>query len=175
MSFFENVPWFLPGVVVAVILGALTQRRLAQALAIEPSRAASLVACVGLIVAATLTPLRLTLESGAAGSGQCDMSRLGLPSFEEVTRLGASDIGPNVLLFIPLGLVLGSSPRSWQKMWLILAAIVAPVLIEWTQMVLPALGRGCESADVVDNLLGLALGLTITALRRPRDDRAATK
>jgi glycopeptide antibiotics resistance protein len=166
MSFFENVPWFLPGVLVAIVLGVVMQRPVARALAMSPRNAASLVVCIGLVVAATLTPLRLALESGVAGSGRCDLSRLGLPSFDEISRLGASDIAPNVLLFIPLGFVIGSSHRSWQKMSLILAAIAAPVLIEVTQMVVPVLGRGCESADVVDNLLGLTLGLLLAAVRR---------
>jgi hypothetical protein len=33
-------------------------------------------------------------------------------------------------------------------------------LIEATQLMVPVLGRACESGDVVDNMLGLVLGLT---------------
>ena len=42
-------------------------------------------------------------------------------------------------------------------------AIASPFLIETTQLVLPILGRGCQSADVFDNLTGLLIGAVIGA------------
>lgn len=166
LNFTEIVPWFLPGALLAVIVGVATQRPVARALAVSASSAIALVASLGLIVAATLTPLRLALESDVAGSGRCDLSRLGFPSLEEVTIHGAYDIGPNVLLFVPLGLAIGLAPRSRQKIVVMVAAVATPFLIEVTQLLVPALARGCESADVIDNLFGLALGLTIAAVVR---------
>lgn len=161
MSFTETVPWFMPGALLAVIVSVLARRELARALAVWPSVATLLVVSVGLILAATLTPLRNALEEGAAGSGSCDLARIGLPSPEEVIRFGSTDIVPNVLLFVPLGIAIGIAPRSWKKLMLLTIAIAAPALIESAQLVVTALARGCESADVVDNLLGLTIGLAI--------------
>ncbi len=40
-----------------------------------------------------------------------------------------------------------------------IAAIALPFAIETIQLLLPVLDRACESADVVDNLTGLVIGL----------------
>ena len=72
----------------------------------------------------------------------------------------------NVALFIPLGIAIGlvHVSRPWAA--LTFAAIALPFAIEAIQLVAPILDRGCQSADVVDNLTGLALGLLIgTGLR----------
>lgn len=44
------------------------------------------------------------------------------------------------------------------------AAVALPFVIEATQLLVPSLGRACESADVVDNLTGLVLGLAAGAV-----------
>lgn len=160
MDLLEIVPWFLPCALLSVVVGVTTRRSVARFLAVSPAMAAALIASAGLTIAATLTPLRDALESSAAGSGVCDLSRLRPPSLEEVIGSGASDVALNLLLFVPLGLTIGLAPRSGQKAVLVLVASAMPVAIEATQLLLPVLARGCESADVVDNLLGLGLGLT---------------
>lgn len=168
------MPWFLPGALLAVIVGVATQRPVARFLAVSPAIATALVASMGLAVAATLTPLRRAIESGVVGSDQCDLSRLGIPSLDELSHFDATDVGLNLMLFVPLGLAIGLGPRSRQKFVLLVAAVATPVVIEVTQLLLPALACGCESADVVDNLLGLALGLTTASVvRRYRAHRAA--
>jgi len=65
----------------------------------------------------------------------------------------------NVVFFVPLGVVIGLAPRTTRKVALILAAGLLPFVIESTQLLVPALARSCESADVFDNLTGLAVGL----------------
>ena len=77
--------------------------------------------------------------------------------------LGINDTSLNVLLFIPLGVALAGIPSSRSKAILICAAIAAPFVIETIQAWTPILARGCESADVVDNLFGLVLGLAAAA------------
>lgn len=158
MDISEFLPWALPVAALGVVLGLATQRLVARTLGISPVVGMALVVSAGLIVAATLTPLRLAIETGLAGSGRCDLSRFGLPSADEFAASGASDIIPNVLLFVPLGLAVGWSARSRHGLLLIAVAAASPVVIELTQLVVPALARGCESADVFDNLLGLAVG-----------------
>jgi hypothetical protein len=50
-------------------------------------------------------------------------------------------------------------PASSARTRLLVAAIASPFVIEAAQLLLPALDRACESGDVIDNLLGLGMGL----------------
>jgi hypothetical protein len=154
------LPWFLPGVALSAVVAVAVSRSLATGLGTSRRLTAGLVLAVGLILAATLTPLEPALAGGAAGSGQCDLSRL-TPASPAIL-LAVDDVSLNVALFAPLGLVLALLPGSRRRRGLLLAgALLLPVVIEGLQLVLPVLDRGCESADVVDNVTGLALGLAI--------------
>ena len=73
--------------------------------------------------------------------------------------LRVNDTSLNVLLFIPLGTLIGVLPRSPYRVPILIAAIILPFAIEVLQLVISPLGRACQSADVFDNLLGLTLGL----------------
>jgi len=97
------------------------------------------------------------LEFGARGSSSCDLSRLGLAPLDEL--LEPSEASLNALMFIPLGAMIGLVPRSRRKAAVVIAAIALPFAIETIQLLVPALDRACESADVVDNLTGLVIGL----------------
>ena len=158
----DNVPWFWPGLVVSALLGVLLSERVGGRLQTSRGVAWLLVAAVGLIISAALTPLR-----GAdvpTWSGGCDFGRLWFPPVEQL--VGINDTSLNVLLFIPLGVALAGIPTSRSKTILILAAIAAPFAIEAVQAWTPILARGCESADVVDNLSGLVLGFAAAATVR---------
>jgi len=124
----------------------------------------ALVICTGFVLAATLTPLVRPGEPNGSAVGRCDLSRIGLPSTEDIARSGATDIAPNILLFVPLGLAIGLVPASRQRLTFLIVAGAAPILIELTQLLVPALARGCESADVVDNLTGLAIGYAVISV-----------
>jgi glycopeptide antibiotics resistance protein len=63
-------------------------------------------------------------------------------------------------MFIPLGATIGLVPRSRRMAVVLIAAIALPFAIETAQLLLPVLDRACESADVVDNLTGLFIGLS---------------
>ncbi|MFO7531122.1 MAG: VanZ family protein, partial [Candidatus Limnocylindrales bacterium] len=67
----------------------------------------------------------------------------------------------NVLLFIPLGLAIGLLPRTRARRYLIVGGFALPVVVEATQSLITVLGRGCESADVFDNAMGMAIGLVM--------------
>ncbi len=73
-----------------------------------------------------------------------------------------NDTSLNYVLFIQLGVPLGLLPRSRRALGLVIVAFALPWAIEATQLLVPVLGRGCQSADVVDNSLGLLLGLGVT-------------
>ncbi len=111
---------------------------------------------LGIVVSATLTPLRGQFNLGAVG-GTCDLSRIGLAPVRDLFRI--DDTSLNIVMFIPLGIALGLLGGSRSKAVLIALAVALPFLIETTQLLVPAIERGCQSADVIDNLTGLMAGL----------------
>ncbi|MCW2546248.1 MAG: hypothetical protein JWN96_708, partial [Mycobacterium sp.] len=74
------------------------------------------------------------------------------------------DTSLNVILFVPLGLAIGLLGRSPATARMLVAVLALPLAIEAIQSLLPMLGRGCQSGDVVDNLLGLGIGLALGML-----------
>jgi len=164
LSVWESVPWLLPGLLVSIGVSMGASGRVASALAVSRRTAAAGIASVGMIVSATLSPLREAIESGTTSSGSCDLSSLGLASLAELMAVSLNDRFLNVVLFVPLGLVIGLAQRSRRRAALYLAGGALPFAIETTQLLVPSLARACEGADVIDNLTGLALGLFTGAL-----------
>jgi len=154
---FRVLPWFLPAVAISVAVGLVVNGRVARTLGIRRAVALTLVLSLGAILSATLTPLRGALAFGTIGTGTCDLSRMGLAPLREL--FAVNDVSLNVLLFVPLGLSIAFIPRSRLKVIVLIASIGLPFAIEGTQLLVPALDRACESADVVDNLTGLTVGL----------------
>lgn len=160
----NEVPWFWPGAILALAMALASGRRVARTLGTSRVIGAGLVVAVGIVLAATLTPGREALESGAVGGGSCDLSRIGPAPLSVL--LGLNEQSLNVLLFVPLGLVIVLLPGSFWKVGLVLGAVAAPLVIELIQMAVPPFDRACESADVVDNLTGLLIGLLVGAVIR---------
>ncbi len=156
------LPWFLPGMVASVAVSLAAGGRVGRALGARRAVGSLLVLSLGIVVSATLTPLRGVIEFGATGQGACDFSRLGLAPLRELLRV--NDTSLNILMFVPLGMVLGIVPRSRRKAALVAGAIALPFAIETIQLLVPALDRGCQSADVIDNLTGLVIGLAAGAV-----------
>ena len=156
-SLVRTVPGFLPVVVLWTVIAILVSGRLAGFLNTRRIVAFGLVMSVGLILGATLSPTRIALDAGIASNGQCDLSRLGFASLAELKANYDPII--NIALFVPLGFALGLLPRTRRNIAIILGAFSFTVLIELTQLLVPDLGRGCESADMIDNTVGLAIGL----------------
>ena len=151
------IPWLLPGLVVSLVVAFILDGPIERYFRTGPLLSWALVVSVGLIVSATLTPSQDAIDSGAAGMRVCDFARVELAPIREILLFG--DTGLNVLLFIPLGATIGLMPRSRHKAILIAAAVALPFAIEATQALVRSLDRACQSADVVDNLTGLAIGL----------------
>jgi glycopeptide antibiotics resistance protein len=154
---FMAIPLFLPGlgvsIVAAFLLAGAARRTLDAGLLLSWV----LIVSLGLILSATVTPSGEANQSGMAGMAACDVSRIGFAGIREVLVFG--DTGLNVVLFVPLGAAIGLLPRSREKAVIVVGAIALPFAIETVQLLLPSLHRGCQSADVVDNLTGLAIGL----------------
>ena len=151
------LPWFLPGVVIWVAVALVAGGRVGRALGVRRAVAFALIVSLGIVLSATLTPLRGALDFGTVGSGSCDFSRVGFAPLRDLLRFG--DTSLNVLMFVPLGVSIGLLPRSRLTAVVVVGAIALPFAIEATQLLVPWLDRACESADVVDNLTGLAIGL----------------
>lgn len=157
---FSTIPWLVPGAVLSVVAGFLAAPTVARALATRRAVAILLVFSVGLVLSATLTPLRDALAVGFIPEARpCDLSRMTVAPMAELLRI--NDTSLNVVLFVPLGIAIGLLPMSIARFAVQLAAIVLPIGIETAQLLLPILHRGCQSADVVDNLMGLTIGLVI--------------
>ena len=157
----NTLPWLLPGSLVALLLSAVMSPAVARALGVRRVVAWALLLSFGVIIAATLTPLRGAF-AGDVGSGTCDLSRWWPASVEELQS--DRDTVLNVLIFVPFGVAIGLCPRSRLKAIIVGGAIALPFAIEAIQLLLPPLARGCQSADVADNLVGLAAGTVAGAL-----------
>jgi hypothetical protein len=108
-----------------------------------------IIALIGLaILSVTLVP--------SAGSGMSD-ARLCLICGER----GLANLIANLLLFLPLGLVLGLGTRP-ARLLLLIAALFS-VGIEFTQQYVP--GRNPNPTDVLFNTLGAAAGLALARSR----------
>ncbi len=172
-----DVAGFWPGVIISALAALVLCGFAARRLHISVLTAWLLIVSLGVIIAATLTPTREVLVSGLAGPGTCDMSRIGLAPMREYAHINQTSL--NVLLFIPLGMLIGVLPRSPWKPWIVAGAVILPAFIETTQLIATPLGRGCQSADVSDNLTGLFMGLAAgvilaaIARRRQRARRSA--
>jgi len=155
-AFTETVPLFVPVVVLSITLATVAAGRTAAWMNARPAVSWLLLVGFGVILAATLTPLRDAIEHGLVSSGTCDLRRIGPAPLGAYLR--PNETSANVVLFIPLGLALGMLPGSRRTKTIILCASLLPLAIEVTQLAFPVWARGCQTADVFDNLLGLALG-----------------
>jgi hypothetical protein len=158
------LPWFLPGVAISVVVSLAAGGVVGRVLGTRRAVASLLVLGLGIIVSATLTPLDGVLDLDTLGRGTCDFSRMWLPALGELRRL--NDTSLNVLLFIPLGISIALLPRSRRTLPVVVAAFALPFAVELVQLLVPALARGCQSADVVDNLLGLTVGVAVGVAAR---------
>lgn len=154
---------FLPGlavsVVAALVLGAWAGRLVGGGSALG----FALVLSLGLILSATVTP-GLDALAGIGGSGACDLGRVGLPPRAELAWPREALL--NILLFVPLGVAIGLCPPTRARAVLAAGAVGLPFVIEIVQKEVERLGRQCQSADVIDNLIGLAAGLVLAILLR---------
>ena len=164
-TFIGQVPLSAFAAAVAIAIALVLSPRVARSLGTGRAVAALLLLGFGLVFAATLVPTAAALE-GATSDGTCDTSRMGLAQIGELTTVTFASL--NVLLFVPLGLAVGLLPRTRASLAVTLAALLLTFVVESVQLLIPVLGRGCQTADIFDNLLGLAIGLTAGVLARSR-------
>lgn len=158
----DVLPWLVPGILATLAVSLLFGGVIGRWLGTRTSVAWLLLMSVGVILSATLSPLDGGSVVPPGAQPTCDLSRTGLPSLAEL-RYG-QDVALNVVMLVPLGVAIGLAPRSARKLLVLLSAIALPPTIETIQLHASGLGRACQGADIVDNLLGLAIGLVLGAL-----------
>ncbi|MFC8921859.1 VanZ family protein [Cellulosimicrobium sp. NPDC057127] len=139
-------PWLPPAVLVAlVVLGPLAGRRL-----VDRPRAAWAAFAVSLLPVAFLT-----LVPTGGDAERCVLNWQ-LPSLGNVEMLA------NIALFVPPVLLAAvAGRRPW---WALAGGVVGSVAIEALQTLLPALGRSCDTNDVLANAIGAAIGVALAAV-----------
>ncbi len=158
----REYPGAVPGALIAVVLALAVARWQNDDRRVQSGVAALLLLAAGLVLSVTLTPSGEALAGAATHRlVTCDVSRFTPLTPAALSRL--TDESLNVYLFIPLGIAVAFLPASRWRLLCGLAAILLPIVIETIQAVIPALGRVCQSGDVVDNWTGLALGLAMGA------------
>lgn len=153
------LPWLLPVTAAFAVAAIWARRPFARVIGTRPIVAAGILIALGIVAGATLTPLG---GPGVSSTSGCDLTRIGLASLGDLRRLNDSAL--NILLFVPLGSALGLVSPGRALILLICAATGLPFAIEAIQLGLPALGRGCQSADVIDNLTGLVAGIAMGSM-----------
>ena len=158
------LPWLVPGSAVALVVSLLASDAVGRWLGVRRGVAWVLLLTLGVILSGTLTPLDREPLEGSIVAGTCDMSRIRPASPSDLAL--PSDVIGNILMFVPLGFAVGLIPGSRRKAFVAAGLVALPFAIELFQLVVAPLNRGCESADVVDNLTGLVIGVAAgTAVR----------
>jgi glycopeptide antibiotics resistance protein len=151
-------PLIAVGVIVTLLVAVLLAPAVARRLGAHPVVAGLLIFSVGIILTATLTPDAEAFR-GIVSSGRCDTSRIGLIPLRELVRV--NEASANVALFVPLGIAVALLPRTRASAIIAIGAISLTFIVEGTQLLVPLLSRGCQTADLFDNLLGLGVGAVI--------------
>ena len=153
---FGDYVGLVPGLAISIVLALFLGGRVARRLRVSRFGAMLLVVALGVVLSATVSPSREALLGMSRAQTTCDLSRFWLAPWPEYSHLGETSL--NVLLFVPLGVAVGMLPRSPYRLPIVVGSVILPIAIEVTQLAAAPLGRTCQSADVFDNLVGLALG-----------------
>jgi VanZ family protein len=142
--------WLLVVVVVAVLLALPLARLLRSNPLVTGLLAVSLLAVVALSLAPSSTV--------QAAAGVCLR-----PVTWPVGRraLWPSDLIANVWMYVPLGIAVVSLRPRLVRLVAIVAALLVPLLLEFTQKEVLILNRQCSLSDVIGNEVGLALGMVV--------------
>lgn len=145
----SGLPWAVPAALCAVLLAAVLARSIAARIGKTVAGTFLLLASLGAIIGTTLTP-----SVDVVHNAQCDLTFVA-PTLTDL--LTPNDRSLNVALFIPLGIAV-MAPRFRSGRVLLAAASVSP-LVEMTQQLATPLNRTCQAIDLIDNELGLVIGI----------------
>ncbi len=128
ISFADDVPWLLPGSLIALVVSLLAARPVGRWMGVSPVVAGVMILNLGVFLAATLTPPASGFSFEVAVARTCDMSRIGLAS--PADWFNPPDTAGNMVVLIPLGFAIALIPRSRRKAAVLIGAIALPFVIE---------------------------------------------
>jgi hypothetical protein len=145
---------FAPELAYAVILGILAGFLWARIARVGVPLGILTTTSLAVIVAITMSPAGPFPDIGFV-PGVCLTQHWGPGTLDELLTIGEPSL--NVALFMPLGFFIAMHRRGVRR-WALAGCALLPLLIELGQLMLPALGRYCDTMDISDNELGLVLG-----------------
>jgi len=162
----SNLPLLLPAFAVGMVAALVAGRPLGRVLRTSTVAAMALIAAAALVTAVTLTPQRFD-------AGAVDVFAA-VPEVPPDAGLWhwpwqwwwVNDRTLNIALFVPLGFAVTLVGRRGARWALVAAALLAPLAVEGTQYVVAWLARDPQWQDVLDNTLGVLIGLGLGLLWR---------
>lgn len=144
------------------VLTALTVAFIVGAVAARPLRLPAWRLMLWTAAVALPTAATWTIPDSAAFSPApwdfCAIGRVPLPRM--LTHGLPPDVWTNILLTIPAGAAAVLWPWGSRRLAILLATLAGPIVIELVQLV-PALHRGCQYGDMINNMLGVITGFLL--------------
>jgi glycopeptide antibiotics resistance protein len=157
----SSLPLLVPVFVLGLVVAALACRRVGAWLRMPWWAAFVLIAGLGLVAALTLTPVRSGAVVVVDAVSLVPFTPDG-PIVRPPTQWWRIDDRTlNVLVFIPIGFAVILVGRPAARIALVAGALALPWVIEGTQLVVTWLARGPQWQDVVDNTVGVLIGLLV--------------
>lgn len=158
-AMWRATPWAPAGLAVTVVVALVVARPVGRWLHTSAVGTLLWVLVLGGVLTLTATP---GLSYFTARS--CALGLVSPLPPRELFALGEESL--NVWMFVPLAL-LATLPRSRRALRVALGVTFAlPVVLEGLQWSLPAMGRACQSSDIVNNLTGVVIGVGVGVVVR---------
>ncbi|WP_406197237.1 hypothetical protein OH807_11575 [Kitasatospora sp. NBC_01560] len=162
-----TMPMFWPGLLCSLVPAALLNRVVGRWLRAHWAVAFVLLLALGGVATLTLLPDSWGPLSAYSRHAvrHCTLTGLGLMPMHDLTVLNPG--GLCLALFVPIGLAGALAGTRARAATVLLGAAALPFAIECAQYALPGIGQACTARDVLDSLLGLALGAAVGLLAGP--------
>ncbi|MET8701684.1 hypothetical protein ABZW10_22860 [Kitasatospora sp. NPDC004723] len=165
----NGLPMFWPGLLASLVPAALLNRPVGRLLRTHWAVGFLLLLALGGVATLTLFPEHPgPFWQDLSWSGvvrHCSFDGLHLRPPGEWFTSRRADL--DLLMFAPIGLAAALAGSRRRAAAVLLGGAVLPFALEGAQFAVPALGRACDAQNVLDSLLGLALGTLLGLLTRP--------
>lgn len=161
------MPMFWPGLLCSLVPAALLNQAVGRWLRAHWAVAFVLLLALGGLATLTLLPDAWGPFWGYSRYAvrHCNLTGYGLRPLHDFTTVNPTSL--DVALYVPIGLAGALAGTRARAATVLLGAALLPVVIEGVQYALPGIGHACTVQDVLDSLLGLALGAAIGLLTGP--------
>ena len=150
----DGLPDLIPALLLIVAGAAVVAVMVGDRIGVGVFRTYGWLVCLMVPVAYTLT--------AATGPGIVGCE-LGVLPWESRGALVSPETTSNILLFVPAGAATILFPSGARRLAALATVLALPVTIEMGQMITRTLGRACQISDVVNNEVGVLLGLWLAS------------